>query len=331
MTQKPHIVVIGGGTGSFTLLSAVKQLTPHVTALVNMVDDGGSTGRLRDELGVLPPGDVRQCLVALARSPEIRDLFTYRFSEGSLEGHSFGNLFLTALEKMTGSFSGAIETASKILNIIGRVLPITLDNVHLMMQVDAASEPVSGEHGVDMAILAHGQQPKFWLRPHASLYQPAADAIAGADLILIAPGSLYTSLGPALIVDGVGAALMAAPGPIWYFCNLVQQAGHTIDMTVSEYAAEIERLAGVPILDRVFYNTAQPAPELLAEYEQSNQNIVPIDTDVLATAHYESIGRKLIADTPVRTQAGDVLAEQRSLIRHDIDRLTDVIKEQLSK
>ena len=131
----PHIVVIGGGTGSFTLLSGLKNYTDNLTALVNMVDDGGSTGQLRDELGVLPAGDVRQCLVALSTSPEVRDLFNYRFDEGSMKGHAFGNLFMAALEKMTGSFAEAVETASKVLNIRGRVHPITLDDTTMSIQL----------------------------------------------------------------------------------------------------------------------------------------------------------------------------------------------------
>ena len=133
-TNGPKIVVIGGGTGSFTLLSGLKHYAKDVTALVNMADDGGSTGLLRDELGVLPPGDVRQCLVALSNSPKVRELFSYRFDNGSLKGHAFGNLFLTALEKMTGSFAEAIDVADEVLNVRGRVIPVTLDNVHLIMR-----------------------------------------------------------------------------------------------------------------------------------------------------------------------------------------------------
>jgi uncharacterized cofD-like protein len=128
------IVVIGGGTGSFTLLSGLKNYASDITAIVNMADDGGSTGQLRDELGVLPPGDVRQCLVALSDSPRVRELFNYRFEEGSLEGHAFGNLFLTALEKMTGSFAEAVDVADEVLNVSGKVIPVTLDNVHLILK-----------------------------------------------------------------------------------------------------------------------------------------------------------------------------------------------------
>ena len=134
MTKNLKVVVIGGGTGSFTLLSALKSYTNSITALVNMADDGGSTGVLRDELGTLPPGDVRQCLVALSDSPKLRNLFNYRFEEGTFEGHAFGNLLISALEKITGNFSDAIDTASEILRIRGRVVPITLDNVRLKME-----------------------------------------------------------------------------------------------------------------------------------------------------------------------------------------------------
>ena len=135
----PRVVVIGGGTGSFTILSVLKHYVRDITALVNMSDDGGSTGQLRDELGVLPPGDVRQCLVALSDSPRVRDLFNYRFDEGSLKGHAVGNLFLTALEKMTGSFAEAVEEASSVLNITGQVEPMTLDPVTLSLEYDDGS------------------------------------------------------------------------------------------------------------------------------------------------------------------------------------------------
>ena len=136
ITNDLKIVVIGGGTGSFTLLTGLKEYTTSLTALVNMADDGGSTGMLRDELGVLPPGDVRQCLVALSDAPKLRDLFNYRFEEGTLKGHAFGNLFLTALEKMTGDFAEGVEVASEVLNVSGRVEPITLSNVTLMAETE---------------------------------------------------------------------------------------------------------------------------------------------------------------------------------------------------
>src|SRR5690606_24945134 len=152
------IAVIGGGTGSFTLLSGLKEYTPLLTALVNMADDGGSTGQLRDELGVLPPGDVRQCLVALSDAPKLRDLFNYRFEDGSLKGHAFGNLFLTALEKMTGNFAEGVELAAEVLNITGNVEPITLSNVTLMMRTKANGE-TRGEFSIGESNL-NGERPE---------------------------------------------------------------------------------------------------------------------------------------------------------------------------
>lgn len=156
------IVVIGGGTGSFTVLTGLKHYVSHITALVNMADDGGSTGILRDELGALPPGDVRQCLVALSDSPKVRDLFNYRFEEGSLKGHAFGNLFLSALEKMTGNFAEGVELASEVLNITGRVEPITLDNVTLCAE-GRDGTCVRGEFTIAHHELA--ERPRIWLDP----------------------------------------------------------------------------------------------------------------------------------------------------------------------
>src|SRR5690606_20135021 len=158
-----NIAVIGGGTGSFTLLTGLKEYTSALTALVNMADDGGSTGQLRDELGALPPGDVRQCLVALSDAPKLRDLFNYRFEEGSLKSHAFGNLFLTALEKMTGDFAEGVEVAAGVLNIAGRVERITLSNVTLMMQTEA-NGVTRGEFSIGESDL-NGERPKLWLEP----------------------------------------------------------------------------------------------------------------------------------------------------------------------
>jgi uncharacterized cofD-like protein len=315
--KQPHLVVIGGGTGSFTILRALKVLTPNITALVNMADDGGSTGILRDELGVLPPGDIRQCLVALSPSTEMRDLFNYRFSNGSLGGHSFGNLFLTALEKMTGNFASAVETASKVLKIDGTVVPITLDNVRLVLHNHDGTH-TKGEHLIDIAHFGKRKmRPELTLSPKAVINPKAADAIASADIVVIAPGDLYTSLGPLLIVGGVAEALSKTKAKIVYVCNLVIKPGQTDDMSVAEHAAEIERFAGGPILDYVLYNTAKPSKDLLQYYAKYHANLVKYDEDELKLLHYQAVGRKLIAKQPAVPQAYDNLAQHRSVIRHD--------------
>ncbi|MGH7141909.1 MAG: gluconeogenesis factor YvcK family protein [Candidatus Saccharimonadales bacterium] len=314
--KKPNIVVIGGGAGSFTLLRSLKDLTPNITALVNMADDGGSTGILRDELGVLPPGDVRQCLVALSRTSEMRELFNYRFSEGMFKGHSFGNLFLTALEKTTGSFATAVETASKVLNVRGTVLPITLDNVRLVLHHQDGTF-TSGEHLIDVANFgATNMRPKLSLDPEATINPKAAKAIAEANVVVIAPGDLYTSLGSLLIVDGVAGALKTTRAKIVYVCNLVVKPGQTDGFSVFDHASEIERFAG-PVLDYVLYNTASPPETLMQYYSKYHADLVFYDTKDFESAHYQAVGMPLVAKQPVLPHDSDVLASYRSVIRHN--------------
>jgi len=330
VSKKPHLVVIGGGTGSFTLLRSLKDLTPNITALVSMADDGGSTGILRDELGVLPPGDVRQCLVALSRATEMRELFNYRFSEGTFQGHSFGNLFLTALEKMTGSFARAVETASKVLNLRGTVLPITLDNVRLVLHNNDGTV-TNGEHLIDVAHFDKANmRPKLTLDPKALIYPKAAVAVSEADVVVIAPGDLYTSLGPLLIVGGVAEALKNTKAKIVYVCNLVAKPGQTDGFTVTDHASEIERFAGGPVLDFVLYNTAKPPAALLQYYSEHKANLVPYDTNELEIASYKAIGCDLIADQPAISQVGDSLSQHRSVIRHDARAVTRFVNDLVS-
>ena len=330
-SSKPHIVVIGGGTGSFTLLNALKALTPNITALVSMADDGGSTGVLRDELGVLPPGDVRQCLVALARASEMRALFNYRFSEGTFSGHSFGNLFLTALEKVTGSFATAVETASHVLNIRGTVLPITLDNVRLVLHRSDGTS-MNGERVIDVAHFTEaGMRPELSLKPSARINPKAAQAILNADVVVIAPGDLYTSLGPLLIVDGVASALRRTNAKIVYVCNLTVKPGQTTGFGVSDHASEIERfVGGSKILDYVLYNTAKPDSELLRYYAKHKADLVVADPSDFSDAHYIAVGRDLIAREVVKPQVGDALSAHRSLIRHDPKKLAHFVDQLLN-
>lgn len=309
------ITVIGGGTGSFTLLSSLKDHTSQIAALVNMADDGGSTGVLRDELGALPPGDVRQCLVALSESPKVRDLFNYRFEEGSLKGHAFGNLFLTALEKMTGDFRAGVELASEVLGVSGVVEPITLTNVKLVMR--SGSEETHGEFEIAHRDF-HGDRPEFRLEPTAEPNPQALRAIETADLVVIAPGNLYGSLAPALIVPGIGDALRRTQAVCLYVCNLMTKPGQTDGFDVSDYASEIERLAGGEFLDAVLFNTEKPSDNLIEKYAQDNEKYVTHDTEKLRTAHYTAAGTNLLAGSIWRGgTAADPIGARRTLIRHD--------------
>lgn len=316
-----NIVVIGGGTGSFTLLSGLKNYTHNITALVNMVDDGGSTGQLRDELGVLPAGDVRQCLVALSTSPKVRDLFNYRFDEGSMKGHAFGNLFMAALEKMTGNFTEAVKVAGEVLNIRGRVEPITFDNITLVTRLSDGTV-VRGQHEAESLIIPVGERPWLDLEPTARINPQARQAILSADLVVIAPGLLYGSLAPALLVSGVTRALAETKAKKVYVCNLVNKPGQTDEFTVADYASEIERFAGVK-LDHVLYNNHRPSQELIDRYAKDGELLVEWNKEELKKKHFYASGKRLIADEVWENTnaASDPLAAQRSLIRHDADRV----------
>ncbi len=309
------IVVIGGGTGSFTLLRSLKDYTRSITALVTMADDGGSTGVLRDELGVLPPGDVRQCLVALSGAPELRDLFNYRFEEGGLKGHAFGNLFLTALEKTTGDFARGVEVAGEVLNITGTVEPMTLTNVILAMRDQKGTE-VRGEFAIGDSNFS-SSRPELWLEPKALANPKALAAIAGADLVVIAPGNLYGSLAPALIVPGVGQALMKSKALKVYVCNLVTKPGQTDGFGPNDFADEIERFTGEPFLDAVLFNTEKPEGELLEKYEASSERVVTYDHADQADDHYKLVGARLLSNDIVVMNQSDPLAAHRAYIRHD--------------
>lgn len=311
------IAVIGGGTGSFTILSDLKRHTSRIAAIVNMADDGGSTGVLRDELGTLPPGDVRQCLVALSDSPRIRDLFSYRFEEGTFGGHSFGNILLTALEKTTGNFAEAVETASDILRINGMVVPGTLDDVRLSMEWPETSLVLHGERVIDADYFKHDpRRATLSLVPNPVANPTAIAAIEQADLVLIAPGDLYTSLGPLLVIDGIGDALRRTKATVAYVCNLVTKAGQTAGFSVSDHASEIERFAGGKCLDYVIYNEEQPTATVAERYKAEDAYLVEYDKDVLDQAHYKAVGGRFIGGM-AEEHTADILPVTRSLIRHD--------------
>ena len=321
------IVVIGGGTGSFTLLSALKQYSGHLVAVVNMVDDGGSTGILRDELGALPPGDVRQCLVALSNSPKIRDLFNYRFREGTFQGHAMGNILLSALEKMTGNFTEAVETASEILNVRGTVVPATLDDVRLKMEWPNATITLHGEREIDANYFRNDPRvATLSLEPEAVANPLAIKAIKEANMIVVAPGDLYTSLGPLLIIKEIREALAETDARIMYVANLVTKRGQTDGFRVSDHASEIERFIGKPVLDYVLYNEQVPTEKLANKYrETEGAFVVDVDKDTLDAKHYESIGGNFLGAVVEPHTAKEASKVTRSYIRHDPDAVADAI------
>jgi uncharacterized cofD-like protein len=313
----PNIVVIGGGTGSFTVLNSLKTIS-EITALVNMIDDGGSTGELRDQFGVLPPGDVRQCLVALSPSDELREVFNYRFPKGSdFSGHNFGNLFLTALSNLAkGDFAEAVENASKILNIKGRVIPVTLDDRRLIIKTNDGVT-IKGEHNIDTANIPSLKGSMISYDEPTKINPVASKAIKNANIVVIAPGDLYTSIGPALAVKGLGEAIRQTEAKVIYICNLVNKPRHTTGFKVEDYASEIERIIGGRVLDYVIYNTQTPSPEVLAKYLKDQEIPVEFDIELLQKKHYKAVaGDFLSKGKSPKRDINDAIAD-RSLIRHD--------------
>lgn len=320
-TSNPRIAVIGGGTGSFTLLSELKNGTDNITALVNMVDDGGSTGVLRDQYGVLPPGDVRQCLVALSRSSEsLRELFNYRFPDGTdFAGHSMGNLFLSGVELMRSDFGEAVKLASQVLNITGRVIPMTLDNCRLVL--DGPGGRIVGEHKIAKANV-RVQTANLSLEPEAVMHPEAKIALNEAELIVIAPGNLYSSLVPALLVKGVSDVLKQIDAPVVYVCNLVNKPLHTKGYMVHDYINELEILTGKGVISHVLYNTDLPDKKTMDAYALDGEYPVEIDDSKLQ-------GRAIIAGsflqhTPGKRNENDSFI-LRSLIRHDAKAITNAL------
>lgn len=253
LNRGPKIVAIGGGHGLSTLLRGLKEHTNNLTAIVTVADDGGSSGRLRREMGVLPPGDIRMCLVALADAePLMTELFQYRFQKGTgLEGHSFGNLFLVAMNSITGNFEKALRESSKVLAVRGQILPSTLDDISLVAEHDDGQI----SHGESRLPEARKPIRRLYLQPnHPPAYPEAIRAILEADLIVLGPGSLYTSILPNLLVEDICTAVRAANAVKVYVCNVATQRGETDDFLVADHIAAMERHVGRDVFQYVLVN-----------------------------------------------------------------------------
>lgn len=325
MVDNLNIVVIGGGTGSYAVLQAVKLVSPNISAVVSMVDDGGSTGALRDQYGALPPGDIRQCILALSNSNKaMRDLLSYRFGDGDLKGHSFGNLLLTALQKTSDNFDTAVMKAGKILNITGTVIPVTIDSTQLVLK--DGDDEIVGEHNIEKAILKSGRKPDLSLRPKANINQRARQAIEQADLIIFAPGSLYESVISVLLVDGVADAIDKSNAKLLQIVNLVTKPGQTDGWSVQDYAQELERYLINTQLDYVLYNTAKPSADMLSKYAHDGEYPVNYNEKSAYKLQAKAVGLNLISLYQDEINKHDALALERTLIRHDPIVLAKAIK-----
>ena len=308
-----RVVVIGGGTGNFVTLRGLKTYPLELTAVVSMADDGGSTGILRDELGVLPPGDVRQCLVALSNSSRMmRSLMNYRFENGGLGGHSFGNLLLSALEKVTGSFEKAVEEAGKILFIKGKVLPVTTHQVRLKMILNNR-RVLEGEREVYLSQEIDGGYKSIYLEPFPKVNPRVLDEIRNADLIVLGPGGLHTSLIPNLLVDGVCEALRESQARKVFVVNLMNRKGQTTGFKTSHYLKELTQFIGCDLFDHILMNKELPPEDLIALYSAEGE-LVENDSEDERIIFADLLGK------PNEEIRRDLLPK-RSLIRHDSKKL----------
>lgn len=306
------IVVIGGGTGNFAVLRGLKNYEVEISAIVSMADDGGSTGILRDELGVLPPGDVRQCLVALSNSSRLmRSLMNYRFENGGLEGHSFGNLLLSALEKVTGSFEKAVEEVGRILVIRGKVIPVTTHEVRLKMLLNNR-KLLEGEREIYLSQEIDQGYKSIYLEPFPKVNPQAISEIMHADLVVLGPGGLHTSLIPNLLIEGVVEALRETQAKKTFVVNLMNRKGQTTGFKASDYLREVVRFMGEDIFDYILVNDQKPSQELIEVYAEEGEIVEnDLEDERICLA-------PLLGEVKEGTKK-DLM--KRSLIRHDSKKL----------
>ncbi len=311
LEKGPQIVVIGGGTGLSTMLRGLKHYTGNITAIVTVADNGGSSGRIRDELGILPPGDIRNTLIAMADTePLMEKLFQYRFSWGEgLKGHSFGNLFLAAMADITGDFEKSIQEFSKVLAVRGKVIPSTLESVQLRACYTDGTE-VTGEAAVPQV----GRTiDRVYLEPVSAQAVPdALAAIAAADLIVLGPGSLFTSVIPNLLVEQIAAALEEAEAPRVYVCNVMTQPGETDGFTAGDHVrALLKHVENRQIIDMVLVNSASISPWQAQKYEE--QQAFPVEVD-----------RRRLEEMGLEVIEGDFI-DHSDLVRHHSIRLAEAL------
>lgn len=313
------ITVIGGGTGTFVVLSGLKKYPLDLSVVVTMMDSGGSTGRLRDQLGILPPGDLRQCFVALSDAPLLwRKLFLYRFEKGDLEGHNFGNIFLAALEKVSSSYDEAIETVSYVLKTKGQVLPVTFDKLHLVVEYENGKK-VTGEGLIDEN---HSEKSKIemaYLEPKGVANPKAIKAIEESEYIVIGPGDLYTSIIPVLLVSDVKESIKKSKAKIIYIVNMMTKSGQTTNYKASDHVKDLGKYLGKKI-DYVLINNGSISSEVLQSYERYNE--VKVINDLNKNG-YQIIEKDLVDVKKVEKSSSDIL--YRSILRHDSEKVAETL------
>ena len=312
LNRGPSIVAVGGGTGLSMLLSGAKNITNNLTAIVSVGDDGGSSGRLREEMGILPPGDIRHCITALADDEDlVNKLFKYRFTNGEgLEGHSFGNLFLTALYDITGDMVSAVRASSRVLSIRGRVLPATLDDMKLVAEMEDGRII----HGESTIPEAHGKIKRLFTEPaNCKALPDVIQAIRDAELIILGPGSLYTSVIPNLLVKEISEEIIKSKAKKIYVCNIMTQPGETDNYTVSDHLKALIQHAGSnKIVDAVLVNDYLP-DNLAGKYQEAGSYPVKLDVPEVKKLGIKIFAKKLIQDS------------REGLVRHSSTRVARAV------
>jgi uncharacterized cofD-like protein len=316
LASRPKIVVIGGGTGISTMLRGLKSYTSNITAIIAVSDDGGGSGALRNDLGMLPPGDIRNCILALAETEPVMDkLLKYRFTEGSLKGQSFGNLFLAAMNGISDSFEQAVKHMGEVLAVTGRVYPVTEENVFLIAQLEDGSL-IRGESKIGGHHLTHPGRIKrvMFDKENVSPVHQAVDAIYEADLIVLGPGSLYTSIIPNILVDGISDAIADSRATRVYVSNIMTQPGETEEYTAGDHINAINEHAGKPLIDICLVNSGRITTAVMKKYQADGAGPVMIDLSKI-----KRMGIRLIEK--------DLVKISNDLVRHDSDKLAQAIME----
>lgn len=316
LVKGPKIVVIGGGTGLSTMLRGLKYYTSNITAIVTVGDDGGGSGALREDLGMLPPGDIRNCILALADTePLMEDLLQYRFTEGRLKGQSFGNLFLAAMDGVSDNFVGAVQKMSSVLAVTGKVLPVTLDDMKLMAQLDNGNV-VEGESDIpEEAFKQKSKINRLMIVPEdAKPLEEALQAIKDADAIVMGPGSLYTSVIPNLLVKGIVSEIKKSSAYKIYISNVMTQPGETDGFKVYDHIKVLKKYGGKDIVDCVIANNGSISDAMKKKYKDKDSDIVTIDRDKLKDFGIEIVEKNLIKVS-------------KGTIKHDSDYLAQVLVE----
>ena len=308
------VVVIGGGTGLSTMLRGLKKYTSHITAIVTVGDDGGGSGKIREDLGMLPPGDIRNCILALADTePLMEDLLQYRFTEGSLKGQCFGNLFLAAMVGISENFEDAVQKMSSVLAVKGKVLPVTLDDMKLVAELENG-EIIEGESKIPSEVIVRKTSiKKLAIKPiDAKPLEEAIKSINGADVIIMGPGSLYTSIIPNLLVKGISEAICKSTAKKVYISNVMTQPGETDGFKVSNHLKVLMDYGVAENIDYVIANNGIIPPDIKEKYAKENAELVVLD--------YENI-----SNLNVKVIEADLVKITKRYVKHNAEKLAELI------